>query len=87
MAEKTEPQRQIVNFVGYKLDPGWRMLSDEKKKEDRTELCRVLSRWSIADRMLILGYSLVGIRADVDIMLWRIPGTLRRSAGSPWKMR
>jgi chlorite dismutase len=72
MSEKTEARRQLVNFIGYKLDPAWRMLPDEKKKEDRSELCRILSRWSIPDRMLILAYSLVGIRADVDIMLWRI---------------
>jgi chlorite dismutase len=76
MAEQTEAKRQIVNFAGYKLDPAWRMLPEEKKKEDRSELCRALSRWSIPDRMLILAYSLVGIRADVDIMLWRICYTL-----------
>jgi chlorite dismutase len=72
MAEQTDPKRQFVNFLGYKLNPAWRMLPDEKKKEDRTELCRVLSNWSIPGRMLTLPYSLVGIRADVDIMLWRI---------------
>lgn len=72
MGDTSEAKRQLVNFIGYKLDPAWRMLPEEKKKEDRTELCRVLSNWTIADRMLILPYSLVGIRADVDIMLWRI---------------
>ncbi|MBI3664730.1 MAG: chlorite dismutase family protein [Acidobacteria bacterium] len=72
MAQSDEPHRQVVNFVTYKLDPAWRLLAEEQKQHDREQLCRLITSWSIPGRMLILPYSLVGIRADADIMLWRI---------------
>jgi chlorite dismutase len=72
MSQPVEPRRQIVNFVMYKLDPAWRLLPEEQKLRDREQLCRVITSWSQPGRMLILPYSTVGIRADTDIMLWRI---------------
>lgn len=72
MPEQTEPKRQYVNFLGYKLNPAWRHLSEEQKKAGREELSAVIARWQIQDRMMILPFSMLGLRADVDIMLWRI---------------
>ena len=72
MADQNEVRRQFVNFLGWKLDPAWRQLPEEQKKADREELARVLQGWNIPGRMLFLPYSLIGIRADVDILLWRI---------------
>ena len=72
MPEQTEPKRQYVNFLGYKLNPAWRHLPEEQKKAGREELSAVIARWQIQDRMMILPFSMLGLRADVDIMLWRI---------------
>ncbi len=72
MSEKSEPKRQFVNFLGYKLNPAWRHLPEEQKKAGREELAATIARWQIENRMMILPYSTVGIRADVDIILWRI---------------
>jgi chlorite dismutase len=73
MADAGEPQRrQLVNFVMYKLDPAWRLLPQDQKEQDRREFCRVLASWDQSDRMILLSYSLVGVRAECDIMLWRI---------------
>ena len=72
MAESTEPRRQVVNFFLYKLEPEWRLLAEEQKQRDREELCHVITSWTRPGRMLILPYATVGLRADADIMLWRI---------------
>ncbi len=72
MTQTAEPRRQVVNFIMYKLDPAWRRLSEEQKQQDREELCRLITSWSQPGRMLILPYSTVGMRADTDILLWRI---------------
>lgn len=72
MSEQIEPKRQYVNFLGYKLNPAWRHLREEQKKAGREELSAVIARWQIQDRMMILPFSLLGLRADVDIILWRI---------------
>ena len=67
-----QPRRQIVNFIMYKLDPAWRLLPEEQKQRDRVELCRKITSWTQPGQMLVLPYSTVGIRADSDLMLWRI---------------
>ena len=72
MAQSTDGRRQLVNFILYKLDPAWRMLPDEQKQHDREQLCHLITSWIQPGRMLILPYSTVGLRADADIMLWRI---------------
>lgn len=72
MPESSEARRQLVNFIMYKLDPAWRFLPEEQKQNDRHELCHKITSWSQPDRILILPYSTVGVRADCDIMLWRI---------------
>ncbi len=72
MAQSTDGRRQLVNFIFYKLDPAWRALPAEQKQHDREQLCHLITSWSQPGRMLILPYSTVGIRADADIMMWRI---------------
>ena len=72
MAQSTDGRRQLVNFILSKLEPAWRMLPDEQKQHDREQLCHLITSWIQPGRMLILPYSTVGIRADADIMMWRI---------------
>ena len=63
-------KRQFVNFAFYKIDPTWRSLPHAEQAKGKEEFARVVEEYS--SKMTILSYSLVGIRGDCDMMLWRI---------------
>jgi len=65
-----ESPQQYVNFLFYRVDPAWRRLSAAEREVGKKEFKAVVEEY--APEMLILPYTLVGIRADVDLMLWRI---------------
>lgn len=70
--DKTSPaRRQFVNFSFFKIQPEWRRLSMDARRDHKEEVARVLQRWCNED-MGILTYSTSGFRADCDFMLWRI---------------
>ena len=66
----TSTPRQFVNFAFYKLDPSFRRLHNDVKLQARDELIATLTHPPAG--MICLSYSLVGLRADADFMLWRI---------------
>jgi len=63
-------KRQFVNFSFYKVDPAWRRLSDEERSRGKQEFLRVVEDYH--DKLIVIPYSLVGIRGDCDFLLWRI---------------
>jgi chlorite dismutase len=65
-----EDRRQYVNFAFYKVDALWRRLSAEERKRGKREFVEVVKTYE--QDMLVVAYSLVGIRGDCDFMLWRI---------------
>jgi len=65
-----DDRRQYVNFAFYKVDPVWRRLPAEERKRGKAEFVEVVKRYE--QDMLVVAYSLVGIRGDCDFMLWRI---------------
>jgi chlorite dismutase len=65
-------RRQFVSFISYKLMPEWRRLPRPQRQEHRQEFASVLRRWCVPDTMKVLTYSLVGMRADADFLLWQI---------------
>ncbi len=67
-----EAGRQVVNFGFFKALPDWRGLGRDHKQELRREFAAVIQRWRESDEMEVLTYSLSGMRADCDMMLWRI---------------
>lgn len=69
-AQAQNAPRQFVNFVFYKLDPAFRRLDEKTKASAREQLLASLG--SLPQGMICLSYSLVGLRGDVDFMLWRI---------------
>ncbi len=69
-----QEKRQYVNFVFYKLDPAWRFLSAQEREAGRQAFAAVVEEF--APRVMMVPYSMVGLRAEVDIMLWRISYTL-----------
>jgi chlorite dismutase len=63
-------RHQYVNFAYYEVDPVWRRLPDEERKRGKCQF--IDSVKSYEPEMLVIPYSLVGIRGDCDFMLWRI---------------
>ena len=81
---KTEPQRhvssaqaearQLVSFCFYRVDPAWRRLPRAAKNTHAGELQAVVQRFG--KRLMVLTYSLVGLKADVDFLIWRVGASL-----------
>jgi chlorite dismutase len=67
--DKAAP-RQFVNFMFFRVDRAFRALDDAHKTMAKTEFAGIVKRYS--DRMMLLPYSTVGLKAGVDFMLWRI---------------
>ena len=61
---------QYINYLFFKLDPAWRRLSDEEREQGKKEFLEAAEEHSA--EMLLRPYSLMGLRADADFMLWRI---------------
>ena len=62
--------RQFVNFQYCKLDPAFRRLPKDEREQGIAEWLAVYGEYS--ETMLVYPYTLFGIRAEVDFMLWRI---------------
>ncbi len=63
-------RRQFVNFAFYKVDPAWRRLPEEERSRGKQEFARVVEEY--AGKVMVIPYTLMGIRGDCDFMLWRI---------------
>jgi chlorite dismutase len=61
---------QYINYVFFELDPIWRRLPDEERERGRQEFLAAVE--THAGDMLLRSFSLMGLRADADFMLWRI---------------
>jgi len=66
--------RQVVSFCFYKLDPAWRRLPRAAKNKQADELASVIK--SHAKKLMVRTYSLVGLKADVDVLIWRVGNQL-----------
>jgi chlorite dismutase len=60
---------QIVKYTFFKVDPAWRRLPAETRAQDKRELAAVLDG---ATDMTVRTYSLMGMRADADMMVWAV---------------
>ena len=65
--------RQVVGFSFYRIDPAWRRLASGVKSKQSAELLGVINTWS--KRLMVRTYSLVGLKADVDFLIWRVGRT------------
>jgi chlorite dismutase len=63
-------RQQFVNFPFYKVDPVWRRLSESERARGKQEFLDVAE--SYKGHMILLAYSLVGMRPDTDFFLWRV---------------
>jgi chlorite dismutase len=62
--------RQFVHFSFYKLDRGFRLLPEAEREAALAEFAAVVDEH--AERFPIRAYTMVGIRADADVMLWKV---------------
>lgn len=65
-------RRQFLNYAFFKLDPAFRRLPKAERTAAKGEYAGVVRRWDAHDHLILRTYSLVGLRADADFMLWRI---------------
>src|ERR671920_1000880 len=72
--EKARIARQFVTFTFYKARPEWRMLDAQSKLDAKREFVEVFD--SYRRTLLMHCYSIVGLRSNVDFMMWRIGYTL-----------
>lgn len=70
--EPDQATRQFLGYVFYKLDPAFKRLPAEQRREAGDEFIELCKRWSERNDFILRTYSLVGLRADCDFMLWRI---------------
>jgi chlorite dismutase len=62
------PARHFVKYTFLKLDPAWRRLPGEQRESDKRELLAACENF--ADGHLLQAFSLVGTRADAELMLF-----------------
>jgi len=65
-------RRQFLNYSFYRLDPAFRRIRADERRAAGNEFVELVRTWESVDDFILRTYSLVGLRADVDFMLWRI---------------
>src|SRR5580765_5046494 len=68
--QKAKLPRQFVNFTFYHARPEWRLLLSDEKERCRAEFVKTVEEFRSS--LLIHSYSTVGLRTNVDFMMWRI---------------
>lgn len=74
---REHPPRQFISFSYYKLNPQWRLLAGEERAAGKAAWCAVVREYS-STGTVVVPYSCVGVRAEHDILLWRIDYQLER---------
>lgn len=64
-------KRQYVHFGFYKVESAWRRLPAEQRAAGKAEFAAVIEKYA-AGGMIVVPYTLTGVRGDCDMMLWRI---------------
>ncbi len=68
--KRKQTKRQYVRFAFYKIDPQWRRLSPDEQIAQKIEFIEMIETFN--RRMLLRPYTLMGTRADVELLLWQI---------------
>jgi chlorite dismutase len=62
--------RQFVRFSFYKLDRAFHRLPEDRQRAAKLEFLSAIQGFN--RQMLMRSYSLIGLRGDVDFMLWQV---------------
>ncbi len=74
MTTERKMRRLVYKFNVYRVAPQWRALPVAERQESKEELAAVLEE--AATHMDIRPFSLVGMRADADLLLWNVARSL-----------
>src|SRR5712691_3219428 len=66
--------RDFLKYTFYRVRPEWRLLDSERKKKQKAEFAALVH--DLEEELTLRCYSLQGIRADVDFMVWAIDPSL-----------
>lgn len=69
-------RRQYVNYIAYKVDPKWRFLPEAERRQGKQAFVEAVEAFK--DTTQVIAYTLVGIRAEADLLLWRISYDLEK---------
>ena len=78
-------RRQFLNYSFYRLDPVFRRLPADEQRVAAAGFIELVRKWESLDDLILRTYSLVGLRADVDLMhadLASLRGNLRPPGGA-----
>lgn len=76
VSAKPKDARQLVSFCFYHIDPEWRRLPKDVKRKQADELSAVIGQYS--KKLMVLTYSLVGLKANADLLIWRVGNELEQ---------
>jgi chlorite dismutase len=62
--------RQFVNFTFYSVRPEWRQLAEAEREASKREFAEAVE--GFRGELLLNTYSITGLRANADLMIWRI---------------
>jgi chlorite dismutase len=65
-------RRQFLHYAFYRLDPAFRRRPEAEQRDAGRQFIDLVRRWEASDDLILRTYSLVGLRADVDFMIWQI---------------
>ncbi len=72
--ERQPETRKFVSFLFYKVDPAWRRLPEQERKKGKEEFHQVVEKFD--NKVSTTSYTLVGLRSETDILLWRVTDDL-----------
>src|SRR6266542_1031968 len=72
--QKAKLPRQFVNFTFCHARPEWRTIGEDDKKRSKEEFINAVDEFR--KQLLIHSYSTIGLRTNVDFMIWRIGSEL-----------
>src|SRR5438067_11455670 len=61
--------RQFVSYSFYRVRPEWRRLPETERQRGRAEFAAVVDEYR--PLIFLRTYSVVGTRADCDLLLWK----------------
>lgn len=74
MADEMTPQRNYVHVLALRIDPAWRRRTDDERRDDAEAFLRAARE--AADRATTYTYSMIGTRADANLLFWRLAARL-----------
>jgi chlorite dismutase len=68
--------RQYVSFSCFKVEAAWRRLPEAEKQKGKEEFAAVVKSYVQEKKCQILSYTTMGMRPEVEMMLWIISSDL-----------